>query len=224
MAGVAAVASILRKRWPRSFRLFPLGSSSNSRALYHTGLFSFAVLMIVTTTACFAQVPFKCPEIGAKFTYSDGRERTFDWANERACGFIDEKGARFALFPDFTSVPFTQNVAGWRAGNGIEDGIWPLRVGNTVNFVTQKLPEAFGYTNTISVLDQDSIMVAGSQLATYVIRWEIRSRTYDAYTTWWYSPDYGLVVKQEFTCVHSENCAGTNWEITSVALPASASR
>jgi hypothetical protein len=116
------------------------------------------------------------------------------------------------------------------------DGLWPLRVGNRVEF---RNPDANApnylsrrdYDESFSVLRQEPVTVPAGRFDTFVIEWRETglsqvSRS-DAIVTQWYAPGTGYVVKSAVKMLDQDprdplaasQYAGLNYEATEVMPP-----
>ena len=174
---------------------------------------------------------FRCPASGTVIRNSTGGQLTFTDANGFRCGFTDETGQkheRYAVFVDGYGRLARKEV----------EGLWPLKVGNTVSFhVSDNGPVqvsdkyfARDLQETFSVGRQERITVPAGTFDTFVIDWteqETGANPTGALTTLWYSPSVGYVVKSSVHMLSTNDVSsasatryvGMTYDTTEIAMP-----
>jgi hypothetical protein len=143
-----------------------------------------------------SSVEFRCPSSGTTIKASGGRLFRFTDENGLRCGYTDETGdrhERYALVADAIS----------RINKKDLDGLWPLKVGKTVEFsvfdatprATADRPVVRNYQETFTVARQQRITVAAGTFDTFVVEWREKGSTptnrTEALATLWYAPQVG---------------------------------
>jgi hypothetical protein len=176
-----------------------------------------------------AVAEFHCPAAGTLIRTSAPSSLNFTSGDGFTCGYVDQGGtprARYAIFADGYG----------RLAKRELDGLWPLKVGNRVEFRnidagTANALSRRDYDESFAVVRQEAVTVPAGRFDTFVIEWRETgfSPIYrsNAIVTLWYAPLTGYVVKSAVKIVDldprdplgASQYAGLDYEATEVALP-----
>ena len=172
---------------------------------------------------------FHCPTAGTLIRTSAPSSLKFTTGEGFTCGYIDQGGtprARYAIFADGYG----------RLARHELDGLWPLRVGNRVEFrnIDANTPNFLNkrdYEESFAVVRQEPVTVPAGRFDTFVIEWHETgfAQIYrsDVIITFWYAPRTGYVVKSAVKIVDQDprdplgasQYAGLDYEATEVVQP-----
>jgi len=172
---------------------------------------------------------FHCPAAGTLIRTSAQSSFKFTTGEGFTCGYVDQGGtarARYAIFADGYG----------RLARHELDSLWPLRVGNRVQFhnIDANTPNFLSkrdYEESVAVVRQEPVTVPAGRFDTFVIEWRETgfSQIYrsDAIITLWYAPRTGYVVKSAVKIVEQDprdplgasQYAGLDYEATEVVEP-----
>jgi hypothetical protein len=179
-----------------------------------------------------SSVEFHCPSSGTTIKASGGRLFRFTDENGLRCGYTDETGdrhERYALVADAIGRIKKKDL----------DGLWPLKVGKTVEFsvfdatprATADRPVVRNYQETFTVARQQRITVAAGTFDTFVVEWREKGSTptnrTEALATLWYAPQVGYFVKSSVQVLDADPndpyatsaYDGLKYEATEIAMP-----
>jgi hypothetical protein len=172
---------------------------------------------------------FRCPSAGTVVRTSIGQQYEFTQADGMRCRYIDESGAqrqRYAILVDGTGRLARRDL----------DALWPLKVGNRVDFrnVDANTPN-FVYKRdsdeSFTVVRQESVAVPAGSFDTFVIEWREKGTNTgarsEALITLWYAPEIGYFVKSSAKIVDRDptdaladsQFSGMNYKATTIVRP-----
>jgi hypothetical protein len=174
-----------------------------------------------------ATADFRCPAVGTVIQNSGGGKLTFTEANGFRCGYTDQNGRheRYAMFADGFGPLARKEL----------DGLWPLRVGNTVSFRVRETISSYGTAapdrqEDFVVNRQERITVPAGTFDTFAVEWteqETGPNPTGALITQWYAPSLGYVVKSSVQMLNTNGVrpyaetryAGLTYDTTDIAMP-----
>ncbi|HKX07444.1 MAG TPA: hypothetical protein VJN67_04590 [Stellaceae bacterium] len=171
---------------------------------------------------------FHCPAAGTIIRTSAHSSFKFTNGTGFTCAYVDQDGTareRYAIFADGYSRLAKRDL----------DGLWPLRVGNRVEFRnadtnTPNFLSRRDYDESFTVVRQEPVTVPAGTFDTFVIEWHETgfSQIYrsDAIITLWYAPRSGYFVKSTVKVVDADardpvaqtQYSGMDYEATEVVL------
>jgi hypothetical protein len=179
-----------------------------------------------------APAEFRCPSAGTKVQLSSGQLLAFTQADGMRCGYVDESGAqrqRYAILVDGFG----------RLARHDLDGLWPLNVGNRIDFRVLELnPTSLStawlnrdYEESFAVVRAEAVSVPAGTFDTFVIEWREKGTNTgarsEALITLWYAPRIGYFVKSSAKIVDRDPTdpladslySGMDYEATTITMP-----
>lgn len=176
--------------------------------------------------------PFHCPAAGTLIRTSSQASFKFTGGAGLTCNYLDQYGAarqRYAIVADGFG----------RMARPDLDGLWPLKVGNRIEFRIVDPSATSGstawskrdYQETFTVVRREPVTVPGGTFDTFVIEWHetgtAQNNESDAIVTLWYAPGTGYVVKSAVRILAlsatdpfaKSQYSGMDYEATEIVTP-----
>ncbi|MGE5200889.1 MAG: hypothetical protein ACM3O6_02375, partial [Acidobacteriota bacterium] len=182
-----------------------------------------------------ATAEFHCPAAGTLIRTSANVSFKFTDGKGMICGYLDQYGAarqRYAIFADGFG----------RLAKHDLDALWPLKVGNRVEFVVvdNSAPSLSGawqsldYEEKFTVVGVEPVTVPAGTFDTFVVEWREKgtrgAARSEAIITSWYAPRTGYIVKSSVKVLErsaadpfaNSQYFGLDYEATEIVVPTAA--
>ncbi len=159
---------------------------------------------------------FRPPAVGTRFHYDNGGTVTVESVDAQTLHLVNAQGRRF----NFVSCCWDGDFLQLQGQYPFKE-LWPLKVGNRIQFTVAGYLASETWVHTLKVLRQERVRVPAGEFDTFVIELEKRGvaqNTHRSTQTYWFAPELGFPVRLEVSLL-SGTTGARSWQLARIERP-----